>query len=74
MRMVRIFDGVLIPVSSEEYEFIEFVDGETDRPKWDDLSERGQVVAFNLIRKNVLKKIEETDELVYNRYVDLWRM
>ena len=74
MKTVMIQDGVWVPISEEEYDLLTFVNEQDPFIKWAELTDRGQTVAFNLIRKNVLYKIEDTEEVVYNAYVDLWRM
>lgn len=66
MRIVELLNNVSMPITNEESELLEYFNHETDLLK-SRLSEREQVVANNLVNRDVLYRLRENDRIIYRK-------
>jgi transcription initiation factor IIE alpha subunit len=66
MRIVELLNNVSMPITNEEAELLEYFNNESDLIKAK-LSEREQVVANNLVNRDVLYRLRENDRIIYRK-------
>ena len=67
MKIVEILNGLSVAITNEEADLLLQFDDETPSLARRDLDERKQIMANNLVNKNVLKRIKENGRIVYKR-------
>ena len=67
MKIVEILNGLSVAITNEEADLLLQFDDETPSVARRDLDERKQIMANNLVNKNVLKRIKENGRIVYKR-------
>jgi len=67
MKIVEIMNGLSVAITNEEADLLLQFDDETPSVARRDLDERKQIMANNLVNKNVLKRIKENGRIVYKR-------
>mgnify|MGYP003347246883 FL=1 len=67
MKIVEITNGLSVAITNEEADLLLQFDDETPSLARRDLDERKQIMANNLVNKNVLKRIKENGRIVYKR-------
>lgn len=67
MKIVEILNGLSVAITNEEADLLLQFDEQTPSVARRDLDERKQIMANNLVNKNVLKRIKENGRIVYKR-------
>ena len=67
MKIVEITNGLSVAITNEEADLLLQFDEQTPSLARRDLDERKQIMANNLVNKNVLKRIKENGRIVYKR-------
>ena len=67
MKIVEILNGLSVVITNEEADLLLQFDDQTPSVARRDLDERKQIMANNLVNKNVLKRIKENGRIVYKR-------
>lgn len=67
MKIVEVIDGLTVAITNEEADLLLQFDEQTPSVARRDLDERKQIMANNLVNKNVLKRIKENGRIVYKR-------
>ena len=67
MKIVEILNGLSVAITNEEADLLLQFDEQTPSLARRDLDERKQIMANNLVNKNVLKRIKENGRIVYKR-------
>lgn len=67
MKIVEILNGLSVAITNEEADLLLQFDDQTPSVARRDLDERKQIMANNLVNKNVLKRIKENGRIVYKR-------
>jgi pheromone shutdown protein TraB len=67
MKIVEVIDGLTVAITNEEADLLLQFDEQTPSVARKDLDERKQIMANNLVNKNVLKRIKENGRIVYKR-------
>jgi hypothetical protein len=67
MKIVEITNGMSVAITNEEADLLLQFDEQTPSMARRDLDQRQQLMANNLVNKNVLKRIKENGRIVYKR-------
>jgi hypothetical protein len=67
MKIVEVVNGLSVAITNEEADLLLQFDEKTLSLARRDLDERKQLMANNLVNKNVLKRIKENGRIVYKR-------
>jgi hypothetical protein len=67
MKIVEVVNGLSVAITNEEADLLLQFDEKTPSLARRDLDERKQLMANNLVNKNVLKRIKENGRIVYKR-------
>ena len=67
MKIVEVTQGISVAITNEEADLLLQFDEDTPSIARRDLDERKQIMANNLVNKNVLKRIKEDGRIVYKR-------
>lgn len=67
MKIVEILNGLTVAITNDEADLLLQFDEQTPSIARHDLDERKQIMANNLVNKNVLKRIKENGRIVYKR-------
>lgn len=69
MKIVEIMNGMSVAITNEEADLLLKFDEQTSGMARRDLDQRQQLMANNLVNKNVLKRIKENGRIVYKRKI-----
>ena len=67
MKIVEVTNNLSVAITNEEADLLLQFDDETPSIARKDLDERKQIMANNLVNKNVLKRIKENGLIIYKR-------
>jgi hypothetical protein len=67
MKIIEVTHGMSVAITNEEADLLLKFDEQTPSMARRDLDQRQQLMANNLVNKNVLKRIKENGRIVYKR-------
>jgi hypothetical protein len=68
MRIVELLNNITLPITNEESELLDQIEGRTELFKAD-LDPRQQILANNLVNKDVLYRIQENGRIIYRKKI-----